>query len=154
MSQKKTHHIRTQDKIIRKLLSDSNKKASKVDDDNFSEHEIFHEDFTMQELYNAISKIKVNKSPGPDNIFAEFIIHMGNNARSTLLRLCNHIWNSTVPSQWKKATIIPILKKNKSPKELENFRPGVFNPRPVGRMRPSGEFCAAREGYFTKYNAL
>ena len=34
------------------------------------------------------------------------------------------------------------------------FKPGVFNPRPAGRMRPSGEFCAAREGYFTKYNAL
>ena len=28
------------------------------------------------------------------------------------------------------------------------LRAGVFNPR------PSGEFCAAREGYFTKYNAL
>ena len=33
-------------------------------------------------------------------------------------------------------------------------KPGVFNPRPAGRLRPSGEFCAAREGYFTKYNAL
>ena len=31
--------------------------------------------------------------------------------------------------------------------------PEVFNPRPAGRMRPSGEFCKTREGYFTKYNA-
>ena len=30
---------------------------------------------------------------------------------------------------------------------------GVFNPRPAGRLWPSGEFCAAREGCFTKYNA-
>ena len=28
------------------------------------------------------------------------------------------------------------------------FRTEVFNPR------PSGEFCSAREGYFTVYNAL
>ena len=31
---------------------------------------------------------------------------------------------------------------------LKPFIPGVFN------LRPSGEFCAAREGYFTKYNEL
>ena len=30
----------------------------------------------------------------------------------------------------------------------------IFNPRPPGRMRPASEFCAARERYFTKYNAL
>ena len=33
-------------------------------------------------------------------------------------------------------------------------RTWVFNLRPAGRLQPSGEFCAAREGYFTKYNAL
>ena len=26
--------------------------------------------------------------------------------------------------------------------------------QPAGLLRPSGEFCAAREGFFTKYNAL
>ena len=26
--------------------------------------------------------------------------------------------------------------------------------KPAGCLRPSGEFCAAKEGYFTKYNAL
>ena len=31
---------------------------------------------------------------------------------------------------------------------------GVFNPWPTDRLRPSGEFCVAREGFFTKYNAL
>ena len=35
-----------------------------------------------------------------------------------------------------------------------HFKAGVFNQRPAGRLRPSGEFWAAREGYFTKYNAL
>ena len=26
------------------------------------------------------------------------------------------------------------------------IRAGIFNPRPAGRLRPPGEFCAAREG--------
>ena len=34
------------------------------------------------------------------------------------------------------------------------LRPGVSNPRPAGCLWPSGEICAAREGYFTKNNAL
>ena len=33
-------------------------------------------------------------------------------------------------------------------------RAGVFNPQPAGHLRPSDKFCAAREGYFTVYNAL
>ena len=33
-------------------------------------------------------------------------------------------------------------------------RAGVFNPLPTDHLRPSGEFCAAREGYFIKYNEL
>ena len=35
---------------------------------------------------------------------------------------------------------------------FQTCRSGVFNPRPTGHLRPLGEFCAAREGYFTKYN--
>ena len=30
----------------------------------------------------------------------------------------------------------------------------VFKSRPAGRLQPSGEFYAAREGYFTQYKAL
>ena len=33
-------------------------------------------------------------------------------------------------------------------------RTGVYNPRAAGHLRPSSEFSVAREGYFTKYNAL
>ena len=46
------------------------------------------------------------------------------------------------------------MDKHKIPHDLRHSRAGVFNPRPTGHLRPSGEFCAAREGYFTKYNAL
>ena len=46
----------------------------------------------------------------------------------------------------------PLAKKELSAEGCS--RAGIFNPRPAGRLRFSGEFCAAREGYFTKYNTL
>ena len=46
----------------------------------------------------------------------------------------------------------PLAKKKLSAEGCS--RTGVFNPGPAGRLRPSDKFCEAREGYFTKYNAL
>ena len=67
--------------------------------------------------------MKPGKSPGPDHILAEFILHAGEKARNTLLRLFNKIWNETdaVPSMWKKATIIPLLKKDKSASDFNSY---------------------------------
>ena len=45
------------------------------------------------------------------------------NARKTILTLFNKIWNSFLPSQWKKSIIIPIIKKNKSQTDISNYRP-------------------------------
>ena len=39
----------------------------------------------------------------------------------------------------------------------EQTIPGIYfnkDLQPAAHLRPSGKFCAAREGYFTKYNAL
>ena len=44
----------------------------------------------------------------------------------------------------------PLAKKELSAEGYS--RTGVFSQRP--RLRSSGEFCVAREGYFTIYNAL
>ena len=118
-SQKKTHHIRHQDRIIKKLLVD---KAKEPLTTNTPEYRIFNDNFTTCELDNAINQLKYKKSPGPDNIFAEFLHHMGNNAQSTILQLFNQIWNSTIPSQWKKSVVIPILKKNKPFSNFQNYR--------------------------------
>ena len=41
----------------------------------------------------------------------------------TLLKTFNKIWNSSVPSHWKKAIVIPVIKKNKSPKDPSSYRP-------------------------------
>ena len=56
------------------------------------------------------------------------------------------IWNVCRPQGY--------MKDVNWPSTWKGSRAGVFNPRPAGHLRPSGEFCATREGYFTKYNAL
>ena len=39
---------------------------------------LFTEDFSMEELSKAIKDIQNSKQPGPDNIFPEFLTHLGN----------------------------------------------------------------------------
>ena len=89
--------------------------------DNISN--IFTENFSPTELDIAISQLKPRKAPGEDNIFTEYLQHMGEKARKTMLTLFNKVWNSTVPAQWKKATVIPVLKKYKPHGDISNYRP-------------------------------
>ena len=62
--------------------------ARTVDD---SVEDLCNKNFTRFELNLAISQIKPGDSPGPDYIFAEFILHTGEKARNTFLRLFNKI---------------------------------------------------------------
>ena len=81
-------------------------------------------DFTIAELNDAIRRLKSGKSPGKDGICNEMIKHLGSAARSKLLELYNQSWRMGVfPSAWKEATIVPILKKNKDPKNKTSYRP-------------------------------
>lgn len=79
---------------------------------------------TYKELNNVIQELKDNKSPGPDNITAELIKHLPNNAKKHLLAIYNHIWTKNVfPEQWRKVIIIPLLKPNKNKSNPTNYRP-------------------------------
>ena len=78
----------------------------------------------------------------------------------TLARCPN--WKWVRKPRWMAITVCPFFKKSLWRNHVVHqtttshyvSRAGVFNSRPAGRLRPSGDFCAAREGYFTKYNAL
>lgn len=84
---------------------------------------LFNDDFTSEELTQAISSLKDRKKPGPDNIMSEFLKHLGPVATETLLKLMNQIWKQHIPAIWKKSIIIPILKPGKSADNLHNYRP-------------------------------
>ena len=83
-----------------------------------------HKPITMAELKKAIKKLKKKKSPGPDGITNEMIIHLGSLAMSKLLDIFNLSWrNGDVPQIWKEATMMPILKKGKNKSQALSYRP-------------------------------
>ena len=84
---------------------------------------IFYHPFTQSELDTAIQKTKNNTAPGPDKIHPEFIKHLGPKARNALLKFYNSIWNTSIPANWKKAIIIPVLKPGKPADNIDSYRP-------------------------------
>ncbi|KAF0303168.1 RNA-directed DNA polymerase from mobile element jockey [Amphibalanus amphitrite] len=80
--------------------------------------------FTPQELDTQLRNMKCGKAPGPDDICAEHLRHLGPGAKTTLLRLLNLSWSTgQVPSAWRRATIIPVPKAGKDPKMIASHRP-------------------------------
>ena len=81
-------------------------------------------EFSMDELTRQLQRCQLRKSPGPDELTAEHLKHLGPIARQTLLRLINKSWTEgTVPSEWRRATIIPIPKSGKDKRLLASYRP-------------------------------
>ena len=80
--------------------------------------------FSAQELENQIRQMKTRKAPGPDGICGEHLQHLGPIARARLLDLINRSWlRAEVPTAWRRARIIPILKSGKDPKLTGSYRP-------------------------------
>ena len=72
----------------------------------------------LGELQRALKKLRPKTSPGPDGITNEMLIHLGSAAVCKLLQIYNHSWEQGVlPKIWRKANMIPILKKREGPKE-------------------------------------
>ena len=79
---------------------------------------------TLNELQAALRQLKAKKSSGPDAITNEMLTHLGNKATCKLLEIFNHSWaTGTLPQTWREATMIPILKKGKDPKQAASYRP-------------------------------
>ncbi|XP_063590259.1 uncharacterized protein LOC134767142 [Penaeus indicus] len=78
------------------------------------------------EVLCAIKKLKVNKTPGDDNINGELIQHGGDSMVDVLLILCNKILETgNWPTQWTESTLIPTPKKSNSKKmqRLSHYKP-------------------------------
>ena len=79
---------------------------------------------TLQELEEALKKMKQEKAPGPDGITNEMLKHLGSAAKRILLRIYNQSWlTGTVPTIWKEAVIRPIPKKGKDKRDPSSYRP-------------------------------
>ena len=100
------------------------KNLKKIEKSPRASISLFEEPFTMTELHQAMKKLKTRKSPGPDKVFNEMLLHLSQLGKETLLKVVNLSWTSgNVPSGWRNAILSPILKKNKPPEDLASYRP-------------------------------
>ena len=143
-SQRIPQVYKKEDKAIQK----TNREATKSQD---TQNGIFNQDFTKTELDLAIEQLQNKKSPGPDKIHPEFIKHLGRQGKEIILKLYNMCWNTTVPSDWKKAIIIPILKKNKPSNNINSFRP-ISLTSVIAKVME--RMVAARLNWFLEYYNL
>ena len=80
--------------------------------------------FTTEELEAAIKDLKTGKAAGLDGITTEQIKHFGPAAKSWLLALFNHCFQTrNLPKIWRKAKVVAILKPKKDPLLPKSYRP-------------------------------
>jgi hypothetical protein len=66
----------------------------------------------MDELEGAVSRLKIDSAPGPDNIFSKLLINADKTVLDFLVQIFNKIWKEGyLPKQWKKANV-KFLQKN------------------------------------------
>jgi hypothetical protein len=71
-----------------------------------------NEYLTIEDIKEAIEKLKNNRSPGPDNIIAELFRTEQNALEITLHKvICQVRKDEVIPEQWEEGFICPIYKK-------------------------------------------
>lgn len=82
------------------------------------------EPFNIQELQQAIEKLKKRSSAGPDKIHNVMIKNASNEFKNVILKLFNlSISNQKLPSIWKQASVTMIPKKGKDKSLASSYRP-------------------------------
>ena len=107
---------RKEDRKIRKIVRRQWKTSRTMEE--------CEQDLTMKELVDVIQDASMNKASGNDDIPYEMIKRLGSKAREMLLYLINKCWSGVgVPTKWREATIKPLLKEGKDPKDPTSYRP-------------------------------
>ena len=77
---------------------------------------------TIDELENALKKLKMNKSSGLDNILNVFLVFGGSQLKCVLLKLFNVILETGIfPAVWASGEIVPVFKSG-DPNIPSNYR--------------------------------
>ena len=83
----------------------------------------YNSKITMRELLAALDSVN-DTAPGPDGIHYSMLKNLAESGKIFLLDLLNEIFVSgELPSDWKMAYIIPILKAGKNPFSPDSYRP-------------------------------
>ena len=79
---------------------------------------------SMKEFDDSLKLLKPKQAPGSDKISNDMLIHLGPLAKKKLLQIFNASWKSgKIPTVWKKAIMIPILKHGKPRNQVDSYRP-------------------------------
>ena len=80
-------------------------------------------DFSYQELQSALRR-SGGKAPGPDMVHPLQLRKLPPSGKRALLQIINPTWrDGWIPASWRRATIIPILKRGKGPENIKSYRP-------------------------------
>ena len=89
-----------------------------------TDNDIINEKITENEIMQAISQLKLNKSAGVDRIINEYIKSTSTLLIPVYVKLFNTIFdNGVFPEEWHTGIIIPIFKNKGSRLNPENYRP-------------------------------
>lgn len=74
-------------------------------------------------VFNKLSELNINKSPGPDNIHPKLLYELREELAKPLTQLYKlSMESSVIPQDWKDANVAPLFKKGARDK-CENYRP-------------------------------
>ena len=80
-------------------------------------------DFTLAQLKIVLDNLS-HGAPGTDTVHPLLLKHLPDCGQTRLLDLINRSWvEGRVPMAWRRAVIVPILKKKKPAHEIKSFRP-------------------------------
>ena len=122
-AQKKGTYARRKSKIIKREYKNLKQKNGSVK--ATTTEDIFDAPISDCELQTAIKQLKNRKSPGEDQIHAEFLKHAGKEARNSICILFQKNLGKRMlcPHFGKNAIVVPILKANKDPTSTASYRP-------------------------------
>ena len=81
------------------------------------------ESFTREELDRAISRLKNNKTPGPNRVTSELIKLLEDEGRQKLLDLLNRCWETEELFEEMNQADLAVIYKKGSTDKPENYRP-------------------------------
>ena len=84
-----------------------------VFEDDVDVHDMeFNQPITLQEVVNAINKLKIKKAAGPDGIIAEILKYSCNKIAPFFVSFFNALFDRGIfPESWSESIIIPLYKK-------------------------------------------
>lgn len=115
--------VTAEDDIPETMLSET-ETVIDICDKNVSDNNVIFLDFTVEELEEASSKLKVKKAPGPDMIPPEILKLISKGNSQYVLRIYNKLAkDATFPSIWKKANLVLLPKGNSAIENPSSYRP-------------------------------